>query len=44
MYSRPSKTISPRQLLVVVKSGFTDVEHVPMALTNTNSFLRAWKR
>lgn len=24
--------------------GFTDVEYFPMTLTNTNSFLRAWKR
>ena len=24
-------------------SGFTDVEYYPMTLTNTNSFLRAWK-
>jgi hypothetical protein len=26
------------------ESGFTDVEHCPMTLTNTNSFLRGWKR
>ena len=26
------------------ESGFTDIEHVSMTLTNTNSFLRAWKR
>ena len=24
-------------------AGFTDVEYCPMTLTNTNSFLRAWK-
>jgi SAM-dependent methyltransferase len=25
-------------------AGFTQIEHCPMTLTNTNSFLRAWKR
>jgi SAM-dependent methyltransferase len=26
------------------ESGFTDIEYCPMTLTNTNSFLRGWKR